>query len=426
MSNPLLADEPRRPADAARLELARLNPGPDLPLADILRRACELSADTLAVARAGIWFYTADRKALRCAYLYEREERTFCEGATLQVADFPDYFQALESRRSIPAEQAHADPRTRQLAGVYLGPLGIASMLDASIYRDGRVIGVLCNEHSGPPREWTTEERDFAASVSDLIALKLNAADLQESQAVLQQTCEMLLGLEQAEVLARVAAGAAHDFKNILTVVIGFATEILRVRTLPKDVLDMAGHILEAGNRGATLVQEMAAFGRAEADAPQVVKLADAVERVLPLVRSAAGPAWHVQFHRDPGVGRVFIDPARLERVVMNLVLNARDAMPSGGILTARVSAEDVNGDAAHHGVYALLAVADTGVGMDEETRARMFEPFFTTKRATAGTGMGMAIVKQIVERAGGFIRVDSAVGLGTTVRVYLPRVTGG
>ena len=147
---------------------------------------------------------------------------------------------------------------------------------------------------------------------------------------------------------------------------------------------------------------------------------------MLPLLRSAAGSNWKLLLEIKPGLGRVFVDPSQVERVVYNLVLNARDAMPNGGTIRLQVSPEDVRGDPIHAGTNAMMAVTDTGDGMDAATLARIFEPFFTTKPRGQGTGLGMAIVKRIVDRAGGFIRVDSEPGRETNFRVYFPFVSRG
>lgn len=418
--------EPKRLLDVARLEMARLNPGSDQSLDEIFRQICRISSHALDVRRVGIWFFTANEQALRCACLYENEESTYSTGVTLQVSDFQAYFEALRSRRSIPAEVAIDDPRTHQLAESYLKPLGITSLLDAPIFREGQVIGVACHEHCGPVREWTTEERDFVASVADSVALKLKSADLGEARAILQQTDGILYSLERAESLARLSAEAAHDFRNILTVIVGFADQLSHSPEMPRHLRELASHILLAGERGTTLVREMAAFGRTEADAPAAISIGDLARRSLPILQTAVGVNHRIQLEVNPHVGRVFIDPAMLERVLMNLLTNARDAMADGGTIEIRIDSELMRGAPSQLGTFAVISVTDTGIGMDEATRRRMFEPFFTTKPRGSGSGLGMAIVSRIVDRAGGFIRVETEPGRGTTIRIYLPFVSRG
>jgi two-component system, cell cycle sensor histidine kinase and response regulator CckA len=419
-----IAMEPHRPFDIARLELARLEPHQSLEF--LFRRICEIASATLGVNRVGIWFLSATRCALRCANLFERDSGEHSSGVTLQVSDFPTYFAALERRRSIPAEVASEDPRTNQLADRYLLPLGISSLLDAPIFRDGQVIGVVCHEHTGALREWTTEERDFVSSIADFVTLKLKSADLYDARTVLRQTDDVLFAIERAESMARIVTEAAHDFKNILTVVIGFANELVHADGMPPHWKEMSAHILKAGERGAELVRQMTAYGHTEADAPEAVAIGDVVKRMVPLLRTAAGSQCRLNVEVETGGGRIFLDPSQLERVVYNLVMNARDAMPNGGTVRVRVATEEPADASLAARKYSTLIVSDTGGGMDEATRAKVFEPFFTTKPRGQGTGLGLAIVQRIVDRAGGFIQIDSEPGRGTTVRVHFPFVSRG
>ncbi|MBX3400878.1 MAG: GAF domain-containing protein [Gemmataceae bacterium] len=417
-----IVSEAHRPFDLARLELARL--GPDQSLEICFRRICEIASETLNVNRVGIWFFIAHRTALRCANLYERDSGEHSTGVTLQVEDFPAYFAALERRRSIPAEVATEDPRTNQLSDRYLQPLGISSLLDAPIYRDGKVIGVVCHEHTGTLREWSTEERDFVSSIADFVTLKLKSADLSEARTVLRQTDDVLFSLERAESMTRIVTEAAHDFKNILTVVIGFANELTHANDMPGHLREMAAHILKAGERGSELVRQMTAYGHTESNELEAISVGDAVRRMLPLLRTATGSSCRLNVEIESDSGRVFLDPSQLERVVCNLVMNARDAMPAGGAVQLRVSTEELG--EAHHAAskFATLTVSDSGAGMDQATQAKIFEPFFTTKPRGQGTGLGLAIVQRIVERAGGFIRIESEPERGTKVRVYFPFVS--
>ncbi len=416
------AEEPGRRTDQARLEIARLLPS--LGLTVIFRRACELAAETLEVERVGVWTFVDGRKAVRCINLFERSRGEHSEGATIRVADFPCYFTALEQRKSIPAEAAATDPRTAELYEAYLRPLGITSMLDAPIYVNGQVIGIVCHEHIGSPREWTTEDRDFAGSVADLLALKIRSAELSDVQDALHARDEQLAEVRRLETLGQFAAGVAHDFKNLLTVILGGA-ELLAARTdLPADAREMLGHMVGAAERGAALTNELTGYIREHAQATRVLSAADAVERFLPILRRAAGPHHQVEFARGPNGGSVFIDPSHLERVLLNLTLNARDAMPKGGTIRLSVAGQAALHDPGTPRTDARIEVRDEGGGIPRDLIERVFEPFFTTKPAGHGTGLGLAIVKQVVDRAGGFVRVESQPGQGTAFQVFLPRVT--
>lgn len=419
------AAEPRRPAELARLRMAGLVVQPDSPLPEVFRGLCEIAADTLGVERVGIWLMTADRQALRCADLFERTPREHSEGVTIRVADAPTYFRAVEERRALPSEFAQADPRTAELRDTYLVPLGITSVLDAPLLKDGRMVGVVCHEHVGPPREWTTEDRDFAMSVAEAVTSKMRAAELMIAKSALRHHAELAPGGDRLEAVGRLAAGVAHDFQNLLTVVMGNAGLIARRPDLPADILSRADQIAQAADRGAALVRELLDFGREPNGTPRVLNVPDVVGEFLPLLRTAAGPGYAVEFSRGPGAGKVLIDRGGLERAVLNLVLNARDAMPAGGTVRMHVAPDRAAEAGGPAGAYVRVDVRDSGTGIPEPDRDRIFEPFYTTKGAGKGTGLGLAVVRRVVDRAGGFIRVDSAPGEGTTFRLYLPRVTG-
>ena len=409
---------PHRPTEAARLELARLPAGTPLP--DVFARACELAADAIRVERVGVWLYAEGRTALRCVDLYERSTNEHSTGTTIRVGDFPAYFAALAARKAIPAEVAATDPRTAELAG-YLRPLGIGSLLDAGIFTVDGLAGVVCHEHVGRPREWTTEERDFAGSVADLLALRLGAAAAGELRAVCRDQQERLAGVERAAALQHLAAGVAHDFRNLLTVVNGHAEMLADRADLPADARAQAVRILEAGRRGVAVGTELLEFARPETRPPAVLDLAEVTAGFLPVLRSAVGPDHPVRFDPPPAVGQVLADKTDVIRVLLNLCLNARDATPAGGPVTVRVAPVRVAGGPGLTGHFVLVEVADGGTGMDPETRRRAFDPFFTTK--PKGTGLGLAVVRRAVERAGGVVRIDSRPGRGTAVRCFYPRV---
>ncbi len=414
-----------RPADAARLELARLPA--DTPLGRVFGRACELAAEALRVERVGVWLFEDQRTAIRCADLYERTKGEHSAGAVLRVADFPTYFHSLQLRKSVPAEIALYDPRTAELAAAYLEPLNIRSMLDAGIFVLGELVGVVCHEHIGAAREWTTEDRDLAGSVADLIATRVQHAEANDLRAAFRTDGDRLAAVEKAEALEQLAGGVAHDFQNLLTVVVGNA-ELLAVRTdLPTDARRQVAALIEAARRGADLSRELGDFGRPPRRPPAVMNPADAAAEFLPVLRAAAGARHPVQVYRPAAVGLVLVGKSDFTRVLLNLVLNARDALPAGGPIDVSVLPARLAGGRGGAANYVLVEVTDQGVGMDADTRKRAMEPYFTTK--SQGTGLGLAVVRRVVERAGGLVRVDSAPGRGTTVRVFLPRVgaaTGG
>lgn len=412
-----------RAYEAARLRLARMRVDGGATMAETLAEIAGTAARTLGVDRVGVWLLIDDRRAIRCYHLYERARDQHSEGAVLRSEDFPAYFRALEERRAIPAADAREDPFTQELGTAYLEPLGIVSLLDAPIYREGRVIGVVCHE-SQTPRAWTAQERDFAASVADRVAAAFEEAarrDAEDRARVLEAAA---LEAGRHEALGRLAAGIAHDFRNVLSVIVGFAHELRRAGAgLPQRALDATAEIERAAQRGVDLARDLVGLGREEAQPTRVLDVAEVVQGMAAMLRTALGRLHPAEVHADRPAGRVLADRTQLERVILNLALNARDAMPDGGPVTITLDEACLRDGEAEGaaGVYVVIEVADTGIGMDAATRAHLFEPYFTTK--PDGTGLGLAVVRRIVERCGGFLHVDSEPARGTRVRVYLPRV---
>ena len=411
--------EPRRPTDAARLALVQLPA--DLPLADVFTRACELAAHAIGVERVGVWLYLDDRTCLRCVNLYERSRYEHSQGAILRVADFPTYFAALNIRKSVPAEIAASDPRTAELAAAYLNHLGITSMLDAGIFVGSDLVGVVCHEHVGPPREWTTEDRDFAGSVADLLALRYQSAEVTELRAALRTKAGRLAMVEKAEALEQMAAGLSHDFRNLLTGVLGNGELLARRSDLSPPARKLVEGLIAAAERGVGLANEMLEFASPTPRPPAVLNPGDVAAEFAPVLQAAVGHRHEVRYTRPPAIGHILIDRSEFTRVLLNLAINARDAMPDGGDICVRITSVRLSGGTEAGGHYVLLEVADDGVGMDEATRKRAFDAYFTTK--AKGTGVGLAVVRRIVDRAGGFVRIESAPGQGTTVRAFFPRV---
>ena len=236
---------------------------------------------------------------------------------------------------------------------------------------------------------------------------------------------------QKMEAVGRLAGGVAHDFNNLLTVIMGY-TQLLAARTQPGDpVLRDAEEILQAATRAAMLTRQLLTFSRREIVQPRVLDLNALVADLGKMLRRLVGEDIEMVIAPKASRPAVKADPGQLEQVVMNLVVNARDAMPGGGRITIETSTVEVDeGYAAENlgirpGPYVLLAVSDTGTGMDEATKARIFEPFFTTKEVGKGTGLGLSTVYGIVQQGGGAIHVYSDIGLGTTFKIYLPCAEG-
>lgn len=419
------AVEPTRPFDAARLDLTKLRVEDGIALETIFKRLTESAAHALNVERVGVWLMVDRKRALRCADLFERTKNEHSSGITIRVHDFPEYFQVLEKRKTLPAEQAQTDARTSALTEAYLVPLGITSMLDAPILVGGEVVGVVCHEHIGPPREWTTEERDFAGSLADILALKMKAAEMEDARIALQTQAVQLAEARRMDSLAELAGGVAHDFNNILTVMIGTAELVASDSAASQAIVERAKQISLAGQRGVALVKELMSYARPGPASSRIVRPAEILTAQLPLLESVAGTQHAVRLDVRAAEGRALISPTQLERAVMNLVTNARQAMPDGGAIDVIVEDVEERDDDGRLGRFVAISVIDRGTGIPDHVLPRVFDPFYTTKPRGEGSGLGLAIVHQVVSYAGGFVRVETTVGKGTTFKMCFPRVRG-
>lgn len=228
------------------------------------------------------------------------------------------------------------------------------------------------------------------------------------------------------EALGRLTGGIVHDFNNLLFVITG-QVELARRQLAPDHpAFSRLAPALQAAERAAALTRQLLAFGRGADPSPGLVDVNAVVTQLDGMLQRVIGEDVQIEVWAGRGLGRVEADFAETEQLLLNLVLNARDAMPHGGRLVIETKDVEIAGGLdppVPAGRYAMLAVSDDGLGMDEETRKRIFEPYFTTKPEGAGSGLGLATVHRIIERRGGTIRVDSEPGRGTTFRVYLPCV---
>jgi PAS domain S-box-containing protein len=262
--------------------------------------------------------------------------------------------------------------------------------------------------------------RGVTGMLTDITERRLTEQALHESEERFRQSQKM-------EAIGALAGGIAHDFNNLLTAILG-NTQLALNKLPPDNPLELRLiEIEKAGRRAAVLTRQLLAFSRRQILERRTINLNNTIIEIMKLLRRIIGEDVEVAVKYAPTLSAVFADPAQIEQVVMNLAVNARDAMPQGGQLTIETS--NIELDKSYHiqhpyvppGSYVQITVSDNGSGMDAETRERIFEPFFTTKEVGKGTGLGLAMVYGIVKQHDGHINVYSEVGHGTVIKVYLP-----
>jgi len=278
-----------------------------------------------------------------------------------------------------------------------------------------------CRRRDGERFVGATTIRPLQSDVDDLdgfVAVTRDVTERLEMEDRLRQAQKM-------EAIGQLAGGIAHDFNNLLTAVMGYS-DLLAVRLPPNDENRASiAEIRKAADRAAGLTRQLLAFARRQMLQPSTINLARLAGEVLPMLRRVIGEHIEVVGDISPDTASILGDRTQIEQIILNLAVNARDAMPRGGRLTVKTSNVWLDAAAAGRdaspGPYVLLEVSDTGMGMDAATRSRIFEPFFTTKEVGRGTGLGLATVYGIVQQMGGMVRVDSEPLLGATFRLYLP-----
>jgi PAS domain S-box-containing protein len=530
---------------AAVAELVLNNTDGENTLSGALNQVTRKLAETLGVARASIWMLSKDGSELNCLDLYIADTGSHTAGLTLKTAEFPAYFQAIRAESRVVANDALKDPRTKSIVPAYLQPLGISSLMDASVQADGKLIGIVCAEHIGPMRSWHPDEEVFASTIAAIVAQILTDARRRHMETALRQseerlrrlierapvaivicrsdkilyvnqrllatfgfqstdeltgqsifdrlapesrdlveqysrrremgetvpseyevTChrkdgsrfpvsiaveaielpdglaiiaflhditerkhmeEQLRQSQKMEAIGQLAGGVAHDFNNILMAILLHLNLLQDDEKLDPAVQTELKELEAEAHRAAALTRQLLMFSRRQVMKPQVFEFNSLLGSLLKMLRRLIGENINLEFS---GAARSFwieADPGMIEQAVMNLVVNARDAMPKGGRVTLHTGCAELDETtAARHpesrpGRFVCLQVSDTGCGMDAETMRHIFEPFFTTKAPGKGTGLGLATVYGIVKQHQGWVELQSTVGQGTTFSIFLP-----
>jgi two-component system cell cycle sensor histidine kinase/response regulator CckA len=342
-----------------------------------------------------------------------------------RLYDSPGYtklgYSTKDRERDPFPEQIHPDDREPLIAArVETFETGVGPRVE---YRFRRKDG-----------EWRTLEstrspvRNHRGEIEKVVIVSRDISERRQAEELLRRRDEQLRQSQKMEAIGRLSGGIAHDFNNLLGVIIGYS-ESIEQRLAPGDPLrKSAEEIRKAGERAASLTHQLLAFSRHRVMQPQILDLNALVTDMGKMLRRLIGMHIELTTNLASELDRVKAEQSQVEQVIVNLVVNARDAMPEGGKLLIETSNFEVNENFASSfpflqpGPYVLLTVTDTGIGMDDATRRHIFEPFFTTKGPGKGTGLGLATVYGVVKQSGGSVVVDSEPGKGSTFKIFLPQ----
>ncbi|MFN8222452.1 MAG: PAS domain-containing protein [Gaiellales bacterium] len=314
----------------------------------------------------------------------------------------------------------HPDDRDRVVSEMRANSTGVATVSEyRCLHRDGRTVWV---------HDESTPERDANGDVVAVRGFMIDVTDSKAAEDELRRSDERLRAAERMESVGRLAGGVAHDFNNLLTVIQGNVDLMLGLESQNLPIREGLNEVAEAARRASMLTNQLLAYSRQQVLQPHVLDLNQTVEHLGGMLQRLLGAKITLELTLADDLWPVRVDRSQLEQVVVNLTVNARDAMPTGGLISIstenrRLEPPAESGFAA--GEYVALSVADTGVGFDEPIRMAMFEPFFTTKPVGKGTGLGLATVDGIVRQSGGWVDVESSPGQGAMFTVVLPRCVG-
>lgn len=391
--------------EAARLELARTRVEDSEGLHRALVSALRLSAEHLRTERVAMWMLEAER--LRCVAILERGKEA--SSPPIDKATCSKFLVALHKRRAIVADDAATHRYTAELSASYLTPNRVGALIAVPVYRAGKLVGCVTHERTGGPHAWTESDASFASTVGDVVSTLLEQADTLLLQDRLRKA-------EAEALLARVAREVAHDFAQYLQVIGLWSAHAPQSLDEAKEGF---ATIHDANRRATALVRSLLALGRS-LDLERVpANLGKMLREISSVLGSLVDGARHSLAFEGTIDVTVKVDPSIFERMLVNLVTNARDAMPNGGRITISVTTGIPFGSSRRH---AAVIVADQGPGIPDAIRDRLFEPYFTTKSKTTGSGLGLAFVAGAIQQHGGCVEVRSG-ERGTQMVLWFPEM---
>jgi len=399
----------------------------------LLKDVCRILVSHGGYALA--WIGRADRETMRVVPVASAgDEAGYLQRIEVRWDDTPEgrgpLGIAIREGRPAIVSDVQVDPMVAPWRKLHASP-GFGSIAAIPIRRGGEVTGGLV-VYAAEKAFVDEEELALLEELTGNISYALDVLDARQSarkgEAQLEQTQQQLQQAQKMEAVGRLAGGVAHDFNNLLTVIQGYGELLQASLEGDAEKRESVVEIVKAAERATALTRQLLAFSRQQVLEMRVLDVGAVVADTEKMLKRLIGEDVEVVVERPAVLGLVKADPGQIEQVVLNLAVNARDAMPGGGRLTLALANADLEvplaaaQDSIPPGRYVVLSVTDTGTGMDAETLGHIFEPFFTTKERGKGTGLGLATVYGIVRQTGGYMAVETAPGAGTTFRVYLLR----
>lgn len=408
--------------------------------ADISFAAAGILGRTLDVSRAGYGLVNRASETIVIERDWNAPGVTSIAG-TLKFRDYGTYIEELKRGETAIVEDSRLDPRTAGMSAE-LEAISARSFINMPLTEQGGLVALLFLNHA-EPRPWSADDLDFVREVAertrDAVERRRAERELANLAASLEQkvaerTADLIAAedalrqSQKMEAVGQLTGGIAHDFNNLLTGISG-SLEMIQLRFAQGRGADVDKYVdaaQGATRRAAALTHRLLAFSRRQTLDPRPTDANALIAGIEELVRRTVGPSVVVETSLAPGLNSTLVDPSQLENALLNLCINARDAMPDGGRIMIETKDRDVDIRAGRErdiepGKYVCLSVSDTGTGMTPDTIARAFEPFFTTKPIGSGTGLGLSMIYGFARQSGGQVRIHSAPCAGTTVTIYLP-----